>query len=163
MTTGTGSGAPNGIVTAAALGKTAASASAITWDEVMDLEHSVDPAYRAGPKVRYMFHDTTLLALRKLKDGQGNYLWQAGDVKGGIPAMFNNRLYSINQAMAVLGATNRVMLFGDFGKYFVRKVGAPIVGALIAKDFWPGFGIAGYMRMDGEMADTAAVKYLRNA
>ena len=163
LTTGTGSGAPNGIVTAAALGKTAASASAITWDEVMDLEHSVDPAYRAGPKVRYMFHDTTLLALRKLKDGQGNYLWQAGDVKGGIPAMFNNRLYSINQAMAVLGATNRVMLFGDFGKYFVRKVGAPIVGALIAKDFWPGFGIAGYMRMDGEMADTAAVKYLRNA
>ena len=163
LTIGSGVNAPNGIVTAASLGKTAASATALTWEEVMDLEHSVDPAYRAGPKVRYMFHDLTLLALRKLKDGQGNFLWQAGDVKGGIPAMFNNRQYSINQQMPVLGATNRVMLFGDFGKYFVRKVGQPIIGALTAKDSWPGFSVAGYMRLDGELSDTSAVKYLRNA
>lgn len=162
LTIGNGTTAANGIVTAASLGKTAASATAITWDEIMDLEHSVDPAYRGGPKVRYMFHDTVLQAVRKLKDGQGNYLWQMGDVKGGIPDRFNNRPYSINQAMATQGAGNRIMLFGDFSKYFVRKVGAPIIGAIQDKDFWPGFGIAGYIRFDGELADNAAVKYLRN-
>ncbi|WP_297842909.1 phage major capsid protein [uncultured Roseibium sp.] len=162
LTTGSGSSAPNGIVTASAQGKVAASTSAITWDEVIDLEHSVDPAYRAGPKVRYMFHDTTLQALRKLKDGDGNYLWQMGDVQRGIPATFNGRAYSINQAMAELdsGVSSKVMLFGDFGKYYVRKVGSVLIGAIQDKDFWPGFGVAGYARFDGELGDTAAVKHL---
>lgn len=163
LTTGNGSSNPNGIVTASSLGNTATGTAAITWDEIFDLEHSVDPAYRVSPKARYMFNDSTLLAVRKLKDGAGNYLWQMGDVKSGIPATFNGRAYSINQAMASLGAANKVMLFGDFSKYFVRKVGAPLIGAIQDKDFWPGFGIAGYIRFDGELADTAAVKHLITA
>jgi HK97 family phage major capsid protein len=163
LTTGDGTGDPNGIVTASTLGKTAAGTAAITWDECLDLEHSVDPAYRVGPKVRYMFNDSTLLALRKLKDGDGNYLWQMGNVQAGIPPTFNGRPYSINQAMASLGTGNKVMLFGDFSKYYVRKVGSPLIGAIQDKDFWPGFGIAGYIRFDGELADTAAVKHLINA
>lgn len=162
LTTGTGSGQPNGIATAATIGHTAASTTAITWDEVLDLEHSVDPAYRTGPKVGYMFNDATLKALRKLKDGDGNYLWQAGNVQAGVPATFNGRRYWINQDMASLGTGNRVMLFGDFGKYYVRKVGAPIIGA-VRERFWPDVGIAGYIRFDGELADAAAVKALRNA
>jgi HK97 family phage major capsid protein len=162
LTTGDGTGDPNGIVTASAAGKVAASTTAITWDEVLDLEHSVDPAYRMGPQVRYMFNDSTLAALRKLKDGQGNYLWQIGNVQGGIPATFNGRQYSINQAIAGLGdgVNSRVMIFGDMSKYYVRKVGSPLIGAIQDKDFWPGFGVAGYIRFDGELADTAAVKHL---
>lgn len=163
LTTGTGSSQPNGIVTASSLGKTANATAAITWDEVLDLEHSVDPAYRSAPTCRYMFNDSTLLALRKLKDGDGNYLWQMGDVQRGVPASFNGRAYSINQAMASLGAGARVMLFGDFSKYFVRKVGAPLVAAIGDKDFWPGVGMAGYIRFDGELSDTAAVKHLITA
>jgi len=163
LTVGDGTGDPNGIVTASALGKTATATAAITWDETLDLEHSVDPAYRVGPRVRYMFNDSTLLALRKLKDGDGNYLWQMGNVAAGIPPSFNGRAYSINQAMASLGAGNRVMLFGDFSKYYVRKVGQPLIGAIQDKDFWPGFGIAGYIRFDGELADNAAVKHLITA
>jgi HK97 family phage major capsid protein len=54
------------------------------------------------------------------------------------------------------------MAFGDFSRYFVRKVGEPLIGAIQDKDFWPGFGIAGYIRLDGELVDTASVKYLRN-
>jgi HK97 family phage major capsid protein len=160
LTVGDGTGDPNGIVTASTLGKTAAAVAAITWDEVLDLEHSVDPAYRVGPRVRYMFNDSVLLALRKLKDGDGNYLWQMGNVQAGIPPTFNGRPYSINQAMASLGTGNKVMLFGDFSKYYVRKVGSPLIGAISDKDFWPGFGIAGYIRFDGELADNAAVKHL---
>lgn len=163
LTTGSGSSAPNGIVTASTAGKTAAATAAITWDEILDLEHSVDPAYRVGPKVAYMMNDATLLAARKLKDGDGNYLWQAGNVQAGIPNSFNGRRYWINQDMDSLAAAKKVMLFGDFGKYYVRKVGAPLIGAIQDKDFWPGFGIAGYIRFDGELADTAAVKHLITA
>ena len=163
LTTGTGSSQPNGIVTASTAGKTAAAVAALTMDEVLDFEHSVDPAYRAGPKVRYMFNDSTLLSLRKLKDGDGNYLWQMGNVQAGVPNTFNDKPYSINQAMDSLAASKKVMLFGDFSKYFVRKVGAPLIGAIQDKDFWPGFGVAGYIRFDGELTDTAAVKHLITA
>lgn len=163
LTTGTGSSAPNGVVTASTLGKTAAATAAITYDELLDLEHSVDPAYRTAPGVAYMFNDSTLLSLRKLKDGDGNYLWQMGNVQAGIPSTLNGRPYWINQDMDSLAAAKKVILFGDFKKYFVRKVGAPLIGAIQDKDFWPGFGVAGYIRFDGELADTAAVKHLITA
>jgi len=110
-----------------------------------------------------MLNDSTLLAIRKLKDGDGNYLWQMGNVQAGIPSTINGRPYSINQAMDSLAAAKKVMLFGDFSKYYVRKVGAPLIGAIQDKDFWPGFGVAGYIRFDGELSDTAAVKHLITA
>ncbi len=161
LTTGTGSSAPNGIVTAASLGVTAASATAITFDEIIDLEHSVDPAHRQSPKAAFMLNDSTLKAVRKLKDGQGNYLWQAGNVQQGIPGTLNGRLYYINQSMASMAAAAKVMLFGDLSKYFVRKVGGPVIGVMKER-FWPDLGIAGLIRFDGELGDVAAVKYLRN-
>ena len=163
LTTGDGTGDPNGIVVASSLGKTAAGVAAITADEIMDLQHSVDPAYRMGPKVAFMFNDSTLAAIRKLKDGAGNYLWQMGDFVNGIPGTLLGHRYYVNQAMASLATGQKVMLFGDLGKYYVRKVGSPMVGALQDKDFWPGFGVAGYIRFDGELADTAAVKHLITA
>lgn len=163
LTTGSGSSAPNGIATAAANGKTAASATAITFDEVMDLHHSVDPAYRAGPRVGFMFNDSTLLALKKLKDGQGNYLWQMGNVATGVAPTIDGRQYWINQDMPSIATGNKSILFGDMSAYFVRKVGQPLIGAIQDKDFWPGFGIAGYIRFDGELSDGAAVKALTQA
>ncbi len=162
LTTGSGVSAPNGIVSASSFGKTAAAAAAITFDDVIDLEHAVDPAYRSSPKARYMFNDSTLLAVRKLKDGQGNYLWQKGDVQKGTPDVLNGRPYSINQAMDSLAAAKKVMLFGDFSKYFVRKVGSPVIGVLRER-FWPDMGIAGLIRFDGELGDAAAVKHLITA
>lgn len=162
LTTGDGTGDPNGIVTASTAGKVAAATNAITADEIIDLLHGVDPAYRMGPRVRFMFNDSTLAAIRKLKDGDGNYLWQMGNVQAGVPGSLLGYNYSINQAMAGLasGVSSRVMVFGDFSKYYVRKVGPPLIGAIQDKDFWPGFGIAGYIRFDGELADTAAVKHM---
>jgi len=159
LTTGTGSGAPNGIVTASSAGKTSASATAITADEILDLVHSVDPAYRMSPKVRFMFNDTTLKAIRKLKDGDGNYLWKNGDLSQGVSGSLLGYNYSINQAMDSIAASKKVMLFGDFGKYYVRKVGSPVIGVMRER-FWPDLGIAGLIRFDGELADTTAVKHL---
>lgn len=166
LTTGSGSSDVLGVVTGSTLGRTSASATAITSDEIIDLLHSVDPSYRVSPKTAFMFNDTTLAAIRKLKDGDGNYLWQMGNVQQGVPGTLLGYRYHINQAMASIpgsASASRVMVFGDLGKFYVRKVGAPLIGAIQDKDFWPGFGIAGYIRFDGELADTAAVKHLITA
>lgn len=161
LTIGSGSSAPNGIVTASALGKTAAAATVFTADEILELIHSVDPAYRASPKKRIMFNDTTLLALHKLKDGQGNYLIQsAPDGTGMLTIGAVSVPYTVNQAMVSAATTTKPIVFGDFSKYFVRKAGQVMVGSIQDKDFWPGFGMAGYARVDGELGDTAAVKHL---
>jgi len=165
LTTGTGSSAPNGIVTGSALGKTSASATAITADEIIDLLHSVDPAYRTSPKAGFMFNDATLAVIRKLKDGDGNYLWQMGNVQQGVPGTLLGYRYFINQAMASIPASasaSKVMLFGDLGKYYVRKVGGPVIGVMRER-FWPDMGIAGLIRFDGEIAQSAAIKHLITA
>lgn len=162
LTIGDGTGDPNGIVTASTLGKTAAAVAAITGDELIDLYHSVNSAYRRSPKARWMFADTTLAAIRKLKDGQGNYLWQMGDVKTAQPGTLLGTPYSINDDMDAPGAGKKPVIFGDLSKYFVRKVGSPVIGVLRER-FWPDLGIAGLIRFDGELGDTAAVKHLANA
>jgi len=164
LTTGTGSSQPNGIVTASAEGKTAASATAITSDELIDLFHSVDPAYRQSPQCRWMFNDTTLSAIRKLKDGDGNYLWQMGDVRLGEPDQFLGKAYSVNQAMASIATGNKTVLFGDLGKYVVRKVRGFDVMTLRER-YAEAFqvGMVGFKRFDGELLNTAAVKHLVQA
>jgi HK97 family phage major capsid protein len=162
LTTGTGSSAPNGVATASALGKTAASTTAIVADEIIDLLHQVDPAYRQSPKAAFMMNDSTMAAIRKLKDGQGNYLWQMGDVTKGVPPSLLGYKLHINQAMASIATGNRVILFGDFGKYIVRKVGQPVIGVMRER-FWPDLGIAGLIRFDGELPDTSAIKHYKMA
>lgn len=163
LTVGDGSGDPNGIVTASSAGKTAAATGAVTADEILDLIHSVNAAYRASPKARIMFNDATLLALRKLKDGQGNYLFREGaDFAGQLVIGAVRVNYSINPAMANMGASAKPIVYGDFGKYYVRKVRGITTG-ILRERFWPNTGIAAYMRLDGELANTAAVKHLVNA
>lgn len=159
LTTGDGNGDPNGIVTASALGKESTSGTAITADELIDLFHSVDPAYRMSPKARFMFNDATLAAIRKLKDGSNNYLWQMGDVRVGAPGTLLGQPYSVNQAMDSIGVGKKAVLFGDFGKYYVRKVGAPIIGVR-RETYWPNIGLAGVVRLDGDLIQTGAVKHL---
>lgn len=162
LTTGTGASQPNGIVTASTLGKTSASATAIAADELLDLQHSVRAPYRRSPKCRWMFADTTLLAIRKLKDGQGNYLFQQGDIRVGAPDTILAKPYSINDDMASIETGARSIIFGDFSRYWVRKVGSPLIGT-VRERFWPKIGMAGLIRYDGELVDSAAVKHLVQA
>lgn len=162
LTTGSGASQPNGIVTASTLGKTAAATAAIASDELLDLQHAVRAPYRRSPKCRWMFADTTLLALRKLKDGQGNYLWQMGDVRISAPSMLLDKPYSINDDVPAIATGNRAVIFGDFSRYWVRKVGSPLIGT-VRERFWPKIGMAGLVRYDGELVDTDAVKHLKLA
>ena len=162
LTVGSGNDAPNGIVTASSLGVTAAATGAIASDELITFQHSVNAAYRRSPKCRWQFADTTLAAFRKLKDGDGNYLWQMGDVRTEAPDTLLGKPYSINDDVPAIGAGNRAVIFGDHSKYFVRKVGS--VRTIVARErFAPNLGILGVHRFDGELVDTAAVKHLRLA
>ena len=84
FTVGTGSSQPSGVLTGATLGVTGAKAQvdSVTYDDLVELEHSLDPAYREGGRCAFMFADATLKAIKKLKDGQGRPLWLPGiDVK----------------------------------------------------------------------------------
>lgn len=161
LTTGTGVGQPNGIVTASSAGITAAVGGAVSFDDIIDLEHSVDPAYRRSPGVRFMFNDSTLKYLRKLKDGDGNYLWQPADARTGAPASVLAYPYSVNQDMASIGGSTKPIIFGDFNKYIVRIVRDMTMLRLTERyaDYLQ-VGFFAFMRMDGELSDTAAIKHM---
>ena len=159
LTVGDGTGDPLGIVAASAAGKTSASQTAFIADELIDLLHSVDPAYRASPKARWQFNDTTLSQIRKLKDGNGQYIWSMGDIRTGEPGRLLGYNYSVNQAMVNAATGTKPVIFGDHSKYYVRKVGAPVVGVR-REYYWPNIGLAGIVRLDGDLIQTSAVKHL---
>lgn len=159
LTVGDGTGDPLGIVAASAAGKTSASTTSFIADELIDLLHSVDPAYRASPKARWQMNDTSLSQVRKLKDGNGQYIWSMGDIRVGEPGRLLGYNYSVNQAMVNAATGTKPIIFGDHSKYYVRKVGSPVIGVR-REYYWPNIGLAGIVRLDGDLIQTAAVKHL---
>lgn len=161
-TTGDGASKPTGVVPASTLGVTAASGTAIAPDELIDLEHSVDPAYRMG--ARYMMADSTLKAIKKLKDSQNRYLWLSGlAVKE--PDTINGYPYTINQHMAAIGSGNKPLLFGDFSKYFIRRVaGVQVLRLTERYADYNQTGFLAFQRWDGNLVDagTHPIKHLVN-
>ncbi len=126
FTTGTGSGQPNGIVTASAAGKTGATGqtTSVIFDDLVDLIHSIDPAYRALGRCRFMMNDGSLAKIRKLKDTGGRPIFMPGyDGLGG--AMADTVLgypVTVNSDVAVMAANAKSILFGDFTYYTIRDV-----------------------------------------
>lgn len=151
-TTGTGSSQPNGIVTATNTGITAASTSAITADEIIDMAHSVDPAYRTNG--RWMMNDSIVQAVRKLKDGEGQYLWMSG-IQSGVPDSLYGYPMVVNQDMSSsLASSNDVMLFGDLSKYKIRDVNQMRMRRLVER--YAEFdqeGFVAFHRTDGDLLD----------
>lgn len=164
FTTGTGSSQPNGVVTASTLGVTAAGAAAVTANEIIDLVHSIDPAYRTAGSVGFMLHDGVLKAIRKLQDGDNQYLWQPG-MQAGIPDRIFNYPYTINQNMqATLATGTKTILFGDFQKFVIRDVQSVRLFRLEERyrdNDQTGF--VAFMRSDSECIQTAAIKHLIQA
>lgn len=163
-TTGTGSGQPKGFVTAGGVGKVLAATNAFTYEEIIDFIHSLDAAYRNTGKATVQFHDTTLAAIRKLKNAAGQYIWSAG--AAGAPANILDFPYVVNNDLAKLtdGVSKVVAAFGDFSRYFVRDVAAPVI--IRADELFIEDGLVGYKvfsRHDAALADTNAVKLLKTA
>lgn len=167
FTTGTGVGQPQGIVTASPVGVALANGSATSFqpDALIDLEHSVDPAYRRMPGVGYMLHDTTLRFVKKMKDGQGNYLWKPG-INSKDPDTINGYGYKINQQMPAMAASAKSVLFGDMSQYMIRDVMAVTLfrfddSAFITKG---QIGFLAWSRHDGRLVYAGApVKALQHS
>lgn len=163
FTTGTGSGQPQGVVTAASAGKTAASATAVTYLEILDLIHSVDRAHRT--KGKFMFNDAVLKALKQLQDSQGRPLWLPG-VAAGEQDMFLGFPYVINQDMATISTGAKTMLFGDFSYYTIRDVMDVTLYRIVDKYIEQGsVGFLAYMRSDAKLVNPGSnpIKYLVQA
>jgi HK97 family phage major capsid protein len=164
LTTGTGSGQPQGIVTGSTAGETAG-ASTLTRENLLDLKGSVDFAYWQGPKVGWMFNQSTLLALQKLTIGASDDrpLWQPSMIVG-QPDRIEGYPYWINNSMANIGTTNKSVLFGDFSQYYIRQVKG-IVMQRASERYIEERVVAffAYMRFDAKLANTAAVKHIVHA
>lgn len=172
FTTGTGSAQPNGVVTAATdSAVTLASETAPTYRELMDIKHSVDPAYRERGAV-WMFNDTMLKEIKKIiipqfsGDTAGMPLWRQGMIMG-EPDTIDGDRYIINQDMPTADvespvAGEKAILYGDFSKYWIRDVRDITLVRL--NERYAELGVVAFLafsRHDGDLlnAGTGPVKY----
>lgn len=123
FTTGTGTAQPEGIQTNAVSGVTlpAGNTTAITYDGLVDLVHSIDPAYRTSNSA-FMLRDAGLATIRKLKDTTGQPLWQPS-LTAGQPDNVLGYPVITNPDMPAAAASVKSVLFGDFRQaYVIRDV-----------------------------------------
>lgn len=168
FTVGTGANQPQGIVTGSTLGKTAASATALTYDELVDLQHSVDVAYR-NQGCAWMYHDSTFAALRKLKDSDGRPIWQPAASSGmaaGSPSTLLGDPYQVNNHMPQMTTGQKSVLYGNFRKYIVRAIRGITLVRLTERYAERGqVGLFAFTRRDGRAIDpgTNPIKHLVQA
>lgn len=169
-TTGTGSSQPFGVMARAATGKTGTTGQTltVTYDDLIDLIHSVNSAYRSRG-ARFMLRDTTVAAIRKLKDTSGRPIWNPGDnesISGGTPSTICGYAYTVNDDVAAMAANAKSIAFGDFSQFVIRDV----AGSTSLRRFDDSafalngqVGFCGWMRTGSNLLDTAAVKVYVNS
>lgn len=159
---GNGTGKPTGILNAtggATLGVTAASAAAITVDELFDLFHSLGASYRKS--AIWLMNDSTVKAIRKLKDGNGNYLWQPS-ITVGAPDTILNRPVKTSSYVPAIAASAKTIAFGDFSYYWIAdRQGRSFqrLNELFAATGQVGFRAT--QRVDGKLVLAEAIKVLQ--
>lgn len=161
--TGTGSGQPNGVVTASTLGVTGGTGvtGAFTADNLIDLHYSVIAPYRNSPSCAWLMDDATLGAARKLKaSGTGEYLWQPS-LQVGAPDSLLGKPVHTDPNVPTTALSAKSVLFGDFSQYFVRMVNG--ISFERSDDFAFDRDVITYralLRADGDLIDvTGAVKH----
>jgi len=113
---GDGSGKPTGLLSSAGVGKTTAANNAITADEIIDLFYALKRPYRQ--RATFLMNDATVKVLRKIKDNQGNYIWQPG-LQAGEPDRLLGRPIALTDAMPTIASQAKVVVFGDFSYYYI--------------------------------------------
>jgi HK97 family phage major capsid protein len=160
--TGNGSSKPTGLLNAtggAGLGVTAAGTTAIVIDEVLDLYHSLKSSYRKNAS--FLVNDDTIKKLRKLKDGQGQYLWQPS-LTAGTPDTILNRPVVTSQYMPTAAAGEKSIVFGDFKYYWIADRQGRTFKRL--NELYAANGQVGFLasqRLDGKLILTEAIKVLQ--
>lgn len=159
---GDGNGKPLGVLAesgGAEVGVTAASATAITVDELMELFHSLKTPYRN--KAVWVMNDATVKAVRMLKDKNGQYLWQSS-LTAGTPNTLLGRPVYTSAYMPVATAGAKAIAFGDFKYYWIAdRQGRSFkrLNELYAKNGQIGF--VGSQRVDGKLVLPEAIKVLQ--
>lgn len=160
--TGNGTGKPTGIFNAtggAQVGVTSASATVLTVDEVIDLYHALKGPYRKNAV--FVTNDATVKAIRKLKDGAGQYLWQPS-TKDGEPDSILGRPIKTSIHVPTIAASAKVIAFGDFSYYWVAdRQGRTFqrLNELYAANGQVGFRAT--QRVDGKMVLAEAIQVLQ--
>jgi len=160
--TGDGIGKPVGVLAetgGAQLGVTAASATALTADEIMDLFYALKSPYRK--KAVFLMNDMTVKALRKLKDASGQYLWQPSLTAGTPDTLLNRPVYTTGY-VPTIAAGARTVAFGDFSYYWVADRQGRSFKRL--NELFAATGQVGFIasqRVDGKLILPEAVKVLQ--
>lgn len=160
--TGDGKGKPLGVLAdtgGAEVGVTAAAAGAFTADEVFDLFYSLKAPYRKSAV--FLMNDASVKALRKLKDSNGQYLWQPS-LTAATPDTLMGRPVYTSAFMPGLAAGAKSILFGDLSYYWVAdRQGRSFrrLGELYAPTGQVGF--LATQRVDGKLVLAEAVKVLQ--
>lgn len=166
FTTGDASSKPQGIVVGSSLGNTAAGASAITADDVLDLIYSIDASYRNKPSFGLMAHDNIISAIRALGVGSSNDypIWQPGMAVGQPDRIFGVPVYVNNDMQSSIATATKTMIAADFSKYVVRNAGG-VQFLRLNERFMNELevGFIAYKRADGAVLNSAAVKHLIQA
>lgn len=159
---GDASGKPTGIFNStggAQLGITTASNTAIKLDEVIDLFHSLKSPYRE--KATFVTNDATVKEIRKLKDGNGQYLWNPSVTAGEADTILN-RPVKTSVYIPTIEAGAKVMAFGDFSYYWIAdRQGRSFqrLNELYAATGQVGFKVT--QRVDGKLTLPEAIKVLQ--
>lgn len=157
---GDNSSKPQGL-NGATSGVTAAATGAVTYDELLDLRHSVDPVYQVTG--RWVMNDATFLAIKKLQDSDGRKLWQP-DVAQSVPATLDGRPYVIDQGLPNMAANAKPIVFGDLSGYAVRNVRGVMMNRLVeryADAFQVGF--MAWQRADGRILNAGKLRAMTMA
>lgn len=157
---GDGKGKPTGIFNAVggAEDGTSTTGASITFDDVMELFYSLRSPYRK--KAVWLLNDSTVKALRKLKDNTGNYIWQPA-VGSGLPDTILNRPYVTSVYAPVSAAGAKPIAFGDLSYYWIAdRQGRSLkrLNELFAMNGQVGFLAS--QRVDGKLILPEAVKTL---
>lgn len=159
--TGDGTGKPLGILAAtggAETGITAASATAITADELIDLFYSLKAPYRRNAV--WVLNDSTIKAIRKLKDNQGQYLWQPS-LTAGAPDLLLGKPVRTSAYMPAIAADAKTIAFGDFSYYWIADRQGRSFKRL--NELYAATGQVGFLasqRVDGKLILPEAIKVL---
>lgn len=159
---GDGDGKPVGIfhtTGGAQVGVTAASTSAITADEIIDLFYSLGAPYRK--KAVWVVNDATVKSIRKLKDGNGNYLWQPALTSDTPDTLLGRPVYT-SSAVPTIASGKKVIAFGDFNYYWIADRQGRVfkkLSELYATTDQTGF--VATQRVDGKLILPEAIKVLQ--
>lgn len=164
FTTGTGTNQPDGLVTSATSALTGtgsfASTGGVSYDNLVDLQESLDPAYGSDPNNKWMAHQTVRKAIRKLKDTTGKPIWEPS-VQVGAPDALMGRPFVVNNDMATFATSSKSLGYGNIKAAYVTRFVNGSASLLRLTERYADYlqvGFLAFERWDGTLQDANAFK-----